>query len=98
MIPTEVDMVEYTPQGSLRGAKPPASRSTVAAGSPQSASSPGAGRVSAQLREMMIREAAYFRAEHRAFAPGMDLEDWFAAEREIDGVLAQRVGGAALRR
>ncbi len=84
-------MVEYTTQGSLRGTKPPAGKSTVAAASAQSAASLGAGGVSPQLREMMIREAAYFRAEHRSFAPGADLEDWFAAEREIDAVLAQRV-------
>jgi hypothetical protein len=41
-------------------------------------------------REAMIREAAYFRAEHRAVAPGNALEDWLAAEREIDGLLALR--------
>jgi hypothetical protein len=41
-------------------------------------------------REAMIREAAYFRAEHRAFAPGNALEDWLAAEREIDSQLALR--------
>jgi hypothetical protein len=38
----------------------------------------------------MIREAAYFRAEHREFAPGHELEDWLAAEREIDWLLALR--------
>ncbi|MBS0579270.1 MAG: DUF2934 domain-containing protein [Proteobacteria bacterium] len=42
-------------------------------------------------RERMIREAAYFHAQHRAFAPGSELQDWLTAEREIDGVLAQSV-------
>ncbi len=88
-------MVEHTTQGSLRGAKPPARKSSVAAGGPRAAASAGAGQIGAQLRELMIREAAYFRAEHRCFAPGRELEDWFAAEREIDAVLAQRRGGAA---
>lgn len=32
----------------------------------------------------MIREAAYYRAEKRGFAPGEELEDWLAAEKEID--------------
>jgi len=28
--------------------------------------------------------AAYYRAEARGFAPGGELEDWLAAEREVD--------------
>jgi hypothetical protein len=35
-------------------------------------------------RESMIAEAAYYRAERRGFAPGRELDDWLAAEREID--------------
>lgn len=35
----------------------------------------------AQLDEM-IAVAAYFRAEHRGFAPGDELADWFDAEAE----------------
>lgn len=35
-------------------------------------------------REALIRNAAYRRAEYRGFAPGHDLEDWLAAERDID--------------
>jgi len=34
-----------------------------------------------------VAEAAYFRAERRGFAPGHELEDWQAAEREIEGRL-----------
>lgn len=30
-----------------------------------------------------IAERAYYRAEQRGFAPGYDLEDWLAAEREV---------------
>nr|WP_246221759.1 DUF2934 domain-containing protein [Marichromatium bheemlicum] len=36
----------------------------------------------------MIREAAYYKAEHRGFAPGHEGEDWAEAEREIDAMLA----------
>ena len=50
------------------------------------------------LRDAMIREAAYFRAEHRSFVPGRELEDWFAAEREIDAVLRGGTGGLAQAR
>ena len=40
-----------------------------------------------QLRERLVREAAYFRAERRGFSPGRELDDWIAAEREVDQVL-----------
>lgn len=35
-------------------------------------------------RDRMIATAAYYRAERRGFAPGAELEDWLAAEAEID--------------
>lgn len=31
----------------------------------------------------MIREAAYYRAEKRGFAPGLEAEDWAQAEAEV---------------
>jgi hypothetical protein len=37
----------------------------------------------------MIAEAAYYRAEQRGFEPGRELEDWHAAETEIDTVLTR---------
>jgi hypothetical protein len=40
--------------------------------------------VDAQRREEMIRRAAYLRAESRAFYPGREVDDWLAAEAEID--------------
>ena len=36
----------------------------------------------------LIAERAYFRAEKRGFAPGHELEDWLAAEREIAALRA----------
>jgi len=41
------------------------------------------------LREEMIRQAAYFRSQHRRDFPGNELEDWLAAEREIDEMIAR---------
>jgi hypothetical protein len=38
-----------------------------------------------QLKSM-IAEAAYYRAEKRGFAPGQALDDWLAAEKEIDAL------------
>jgi len=35
-------------------------------------------------RQASIAEAAYFRSERRGFAPGYELEDWLAAEEEVD--------------
>jgi hypothetical protein len=37
-----------------------------------------------QEREQRIRVAAYFKAEKRGFAPGHELDDWLAAEEEVD--------------
>jgi hypothetical protein len=42
----------------------------------------------AALRSM-IAEAAYFRAEKRDFAAGHELEDWLAAEAEIEARVQQ---------
>ena len=30
-----------------------------------------------------IAEAAYYKAEHRGFAPGYDLANWLEAEQEV---------------
>lgn len=43
--------------------------------------------VDGAVRRAMVAQAAYFRAEQRGFAPGHALEDWAAAEREIERML-----------
>jgi hypothetical protein len=45
--------------------------------------------VSPAKRLDMIREAAYYKAEKRNFAPGHEAEDWALAEREIDELIAR---------
>ena len=35
-------------------------------------------------RQAMIAEAAFFMAQSRRFVPSQDVDDWLAAEREID--------------
>lgn len=45
--------------------------------------------VSEEKRQDMIREAAYYKAEKRHFAPGHEAADWAMAEREIDELIAR---------
>jgi hypothetical protein len=47
-------------------------------------------RVPHRDREAQIAEAAYLRAERRGFTPGLELQDWLEAEREIDAVQSAR--------
>jgi Protein of unknown function (DUF2934) len=46
-----------------------------------------------QTREQMIRTAAYLLAERRGFLPGHELDDWLAAERQVDRTIASRALG-----
>ncbi len=41
-------------------------------------------KIPATQRPAWIAEAAYYRAERRGFQGGCPVEDWLAAEREID--------------
>jgi hypothetical protein len=37
-----------------------------------------------KLRQQTIERAAYSRAEQRGFAPGYEMDDWLAAEKEYE--------------
>ena len=39
--------------------------------------------LSAQEIYQLIQEAAYLRAKARGFAPGVELQDWLEAEKEV---------------
>jgi hypothetical protein len=43
--------------------------------------------VDPEQRAALIAESAFFRAEKRGFAPGHEVEDWLAAESEVDAKL-----------
>lgn len=43
--------------------------------------------ITPEQRYRMICDAAYFRAERRGFVGGNSVEDWLAAEAEIDDLL-----------
>lgn len=44
--------------------------------------------VSAEARQAMIAQAAYYIAEQRGFGEGHAVEDWLLAEKHIDATLA----------
>lgn len=46
-----------------------------------------------EKRMRWISEAAYHRAAARGFSPGSEVEDWLAAERDIDGTHGSDVSG-----
>jgi hypothetical protein len=45
---------------------------------------PPPGDFAIRDRHRQIAEAAYFKAQRRGFAAGRELDDWLAAEQEID--------------
>jgi len=44
---------------------------------------PSQVNIGSAQRELMIREAAYFRYVQRGYEPGHDIDDWIAAEAEL---------------
>ncbi len=60
--------------------KPSASKKTKG-------SMPGTISISREERWRMIATTAYLKAEARNFSPGHEMEDWLAAEREVDALI-----------
>lgn len=48
--------------------------------------------------EAMVAETAYYKAQQRGFAPGAELADWLAAEREVHAMLGEIDAPATKRR
>ncbi len=84
-----------TPAGKGEGAMPPREAPTPEAMTQASSGLPSATlatrnasiQVTHEVRYRMISEAAYLRAERRGFMPGGEVEDWLAAEEEVDRLL-----------
>jgi hypothetical protein len=51
--------------------------------------------VDPQQRASLIATAAYLRALDRGFAPGHEMEDWLAAEAEVDAELMRGTADSA---
>ncbi|HEX8961844.1 MAG TPA: DUF2934 domain-containing protein [Rhodocyclaceae bacterium] len=66
-------------------AKAPAAKKAVKADPPARQARTA---VPAEQRRNYIEVAAYFIAERHGFTPGRELQDWAAAEAEIDRLLA----------
>jgi Protein of unknown function (DUF2934) len=69
----------------------PAVPAEAARNSPRSRKSPTEAparvKVTVEARRALIAETAYLRAERRGFGPGHEVEDWLAAEAEVDALL-----------
>jgi len=75
--------MEHTMQRAVGKSRAPG-KSKNSSSTERAASDATGGAISADDRYRMIATAAYYRAERRGFAPGSELEDWCAAESEID--------------
>ncbi len=75
----------------MKTSRQPVPQSTAAAPPdlPATASEANAGGVSAEQRHALIERAAYLLAESRGFSPGEELDDWLAAEAEVDRQLSE---------
>lgn len=62
----------------------PRKKSTPVSPAATPASTSWRGDYSLEQREAMIREAAYFHAIKRGNTPGHELDDWLAAEAELE--------------
>ncbi len=70
--------------------KAPPQANAIAARKPRAISAANTLEINPELRQQMIAEAAYLRAEQRNFNPGDPLDDWLVAEREVDMLLIER--------
>jgi hypothetical protein len=64
-------------------AKAPKAKPSSTEIKPSSTEIKEAAQVSAEQQAGFIARAAYFHAERRGFAPGKEMQDWLAAEKEI---------------
>jgi hypothetical protein len=44
-------------------------------------------KITEKERIQMIANTAYFRAHRRGFVPGLEQDDWLAAEAEVNAIL-----------
>ncbi|HEX9180525.1 MAG TPA: DUF2934 domain-containing protein [Burkholderiales bacterium] len=76
-----------TGNGTRRTSKPRTTTTTTATAPRKRARSAADFSISAEQRQRMIQEAAYYRAEQRGFTPGDAMADWLAAEAEVNALL-----------
>ena len=85
----EVSPAELLPPG-MHGAFPESPESRAAEQSHAGSGEVAQRGIDPEVRHRMISEAAYRRYAQRGFVEGFDLEDWLAAEAEVDRQLGER--------
>jgi hypothetical protein len=66
--------------------KSPTPRTSTSRAAPSGSANPG-GQIPTDERQRLIAEKAYFRAQARGFHGGDAIDDWLAAEREVNRLL-----------
>jgi hypothetical protein len=74
-VPVTAKSARPRPTAAAKTARRPAVTPTPSMFAPQ---------LSLEERTTRVAEIAYFRAEARGFVPGHEIEDWLAAENEVD--------------
>jgi hypothetical protein len=77
--------VSRTAPATAAAAKPAAAKPRARAAKPKA--------IAVEQRRNYVEVAAYYIAERRGFAPGDALQDWIAAEAEIDRLLTEGLLG-----
>jgi hypothetical protein len=67
-------------------------RSTIASLADSAKTAVFGMQVTPEQRQQMISKRAFMRAEQRGFTGDHEQEDWQAAEREVDALLASQTG------
>jgi hypothetical protein len=86
---TDPSAVSKPSRSRKRSAKGKPSNPRPKSAPPAQATAPTRALLHARDRDSLIRTAAYFRAQRRNFESGHELEDWLAAESEIEAALVE---------
>lgn len=84
---------EPTPPSVEKKSSPAVAKTSGAKKKSARRSAPPRNEISEDMRRSMIAQAAYLRAERRGFTGGDEVEDWLAAEAEVDALLRAESGG-----
>jgi hypothetical protein len=84
--PPKVRVRQRKPASRLSASSPASANASSAGASDATASHAASVKAphSSVDRYASIAQAAYFRSQHRGFKPGHEMEDWLAAEAEVD--------------
>lgn len=87
--PAAAKTVPLAAKKSVKAAAPKAVTSVAKAAKPAIKRKKAGHAVPQEQRAHYIEVAAFYIAERRGFAPGDPMDDWLAAEAEIDQLLAE---------